>query len=119
MSLPRMDSDPTAHDRDTALQPLTAGSTVGEASAHLRATGERAAVVVRHGLPVGIVSGSPVADAVRAGATRRSWRSWTTPRCRSRVAWRPAKCSARSTAWEWLRAASPATYSNRRDRVTG
>ena len=67
MSLPRMDSDPTARDRVPALQPLTPDSTVAEAAAHLRATGGSTAVIARHGRPVGLVSVDAVADAVRVG----------------------------------------------------
>ena len=67
MIVSRMDSDPTAVDRVTALQPLTPASTVGEAAAHLRATGDHVAVVMRAGCPVGLVSAEPVLEAVRSG----------------------------------------------------
>ena len=49
------------------IQPLSPASTVGEAAAYLRATGERVAVVMRGGRPVGLVSAEPVHEAVRSG----------------------------------------------------
>jgi CBS domain-containing protein len=117
-----MDSDPTAHDRVAAVQQLTAGSTVAEASAHLRATGERAAVVVRHGLPVGIVSGSAVADAVRAGACDApvlAVMDYVAVRVPRGAEAGEVLRTFNRAAWEWLRVARPATYHNRRGPVTG
>src|SRR5262245_47482850 len=67
MMISRMDSDPTAVGRIPALQPLSPASTVGEAAAHLRATGEGVAVVMRGGRPVGLVSAEPLHEAVRSG----------------------------------------------------
>ena len=68
MTLPRMDSDSTARDRVPDLQPLTPASTVAEARAHLRATGESVAPVLRHGRPVGLVSAAALHDAERCGS---------------------------------------------------
>jgi CBS domain-containing protein len=58
-----MDSDPTATGRGPAARPVTPTTSVAEARAHLRATGEAAAVVYRDGRPVGVVTASALADA--------------------------------------------------------
>jgi CBS domain-containing protein len=50
------------------VQPLTPASTVAEARAHLRATGESVAPVLRHGRPVGLVSAAALHDAERCGS---------------------------------------------------
>jgi len=122
MTLPRMDSDPTAVDRVRALQPLTPESTVGEAGAHLRAAGVRMAVVARHGRPVGVVSAAAVADAVQAGRCEAPLLSVmdyvAVPVPRGAEAGKVLRTFNRA-AWEWLRSARPATYRNRREPVTG
>jgi CBS domain-containing protein len=46
---------------------LTPASTIAEAAAQLRATGESTAVVTRRGEPVGLVGADAVRDAVRTG----------------------------------------------------
>ncbi len=62
MAVPLMDSDPTAPG-----PPLTPTSTLAEAWAHLRATGERVAVVWRHDQPVGMVGAETLLDGIRCG----------------------------------------------------
>jgi CBS domain containing-hemolysin-like protein len=62
MALPAMDSDPTV-----PRPPLTPTSTLAEAWAHLRATGERMAVVWRHDQPVGMVGAEALLDGIRCG----------------------------------------------------
>ena len=68
MTLPRTGRDPTARNRVPAVQPLTPASTVAEARAHLRATGESVAPILRHGRPVGLVSAAALHDAERCGS---------------------------------------------------
>ena len=67
MTPPRTDRDPTAPAWVPAAQPLTPASTVAEARAHLRVTGESVAPVLRHGRPVGLVSAGALHDAERCG----------------------------------------------------
>jgi hypothetical protein len=62
VALPAMDSDPTVPG-----PPLTPTSTLAEAWAHLRAGGERVAVVWRHDRPVGIVGAEALLDGIRGG----------------------------------------------------
>ena len=62
MALPAMDSDPTV-----PRPPLAPTSTLAEAWAHLRTTGERMAVVWRHGAPVGMVGAEALLDGIRTG----------------------------------------------------
>lgn len=67
MSLSRMDSDPSALSTRRPVCSLTPASTIAEAAAQLRATGESTAVVTRRGEPVGLVGADAVRDAVRTG----------------------------------------------------
>jgi CBS domain-containing protein len=66
MTRPRMNSDPTAVDRVTMTTPLTTTTSINEACARLRATGEVAAVVVRCGRPVGVITAAALARAATA-----------------------------------------------------
>jgi CBS domain-containing protein len=66
MALPQMDSDPTAVDRMTSASLLTPATSINEACARLRATGEVAAVVVRRGRPVGVITAAALARAATA-----------------------------------------------------
>jgi hypothetical protein len=61
-----MNSDPTAVDRVTMTTPLTTTTSINEACARLRATGEVAAVVVRRGRPVGVVTAAALSIAATA-----------------------------------------------------
>lgn len=106
MIVSRMDSDPTAVDRVTALQPLSPASTVGEAAAHVRATGEQVAVVMRGGRPVGLVSAEPLHEAVRSGDSDALVRSMmdyvAVPVPPGAGADRVLQAFNRA-AWDWLR----------------
>jgi CBS domain-containing protein len=62
MTVTRMDYDSTAFDR-LSSEPLTSTTSVHEAQTHLYATGQAAAVVIRRGRPVGIVTAAALARA--------------------------------------------------------
>ena len=66
MARPQMDADPTARTRAPHEPPVTTATCVNEALAHLRATGETAAVVYRSGSPVGIVTATALTRAIAA-----------------------------------------------------
>jgi hypothetical protein len=61
-----MNSDPTAVDRVTMTTPLTTTTSINEACARLHATGEVAAVVVRRGRPVGVITAAALTIAATA-----------------------------------------------------
>jgi CBS domain-containing protein len=66
MTRPRMNGDRTAVDRVTMTTPLTTTTSINEAYARLHATGEVAAVVVRRGRPVGVVTAAALTSAATA-----------------------------------------------------
>jgi hypothetical protein len=72
MSLPQMDCDPTARALRVPVCPLTLASTIAEAAARLRVTGELTAVVTRRGEPVGLVGAEAIRDAIRTGRSEAS-----------------------------------------------
>jgi hypothetical protein len=117
MGVSRMDSDATAVDRLPAFQPLTPVSTVGEAAAHLRATGEQVAVVMRAGRPVGLVSAEPVLEAVRSGdsdALVQSMLDYVAVPVPPRADAQEVLEAFNRAAWDWLR--SPSRSSRRNGR---
>jgi CBS domain-containing protein len=63
VTLPMTDRDPGARDRMTAGSTVTNATCVHEALAHLRRTGESAAVVYRAGRPVGVVTAAALVRA--------------------------------------------------------
>ena len=65
MTRPRMNTD-LAVDRLTMTSPLTTTTSINEACARLHATGEVAAVVVRRGRPVGVLTAAALARAAIA-----------------------------------------------------
>jgi len=67
MALPQMDSDPTAFGQVPDAQQVTSTTTVAEARARLRESGENAAVVYGAGRPIGIVTVAALAGAQLAG----------------------------------------------------
>jgi predicted transcriptional regulator len=67
VALPRMDPDPTALAGAPQLQPVTTSTCVHVALAHLRNSGETAAVVCRSGRPIGLVTADALARAVVSG----------------------------------------------------
>ena len=69
MALPQMESDTTAGDQLPDAWPLTSATSIHEARAHLRNTGEPAAVVFRSGRPVGVVTAAALASAHTASRT--------------------------------------------------
>jgi CBS domain-containing protein len=64
MTLPRMDSDPTAMDRLVSGRQVTPATTLAATEARLHATGEVATVVFDGGHPVGVVTEAAVARAL-------------------------------------------------------
>jgi hypothetical protein len=62
-----MDPDPTALASPARLHGLTAGTCVHAALAHLRTSGETAAVVYRSARPIGVVTAKAVARASASG----------------------------------------------------
>ena len=79
MALPQMDSDPTAIDRVPGARQIRTSTSICEALAHLRTTGETAAVVHRNGRPIGVMTAAALSSARMIGRERRrSARSWTT-----------------------------------------
>jgi predicted transcriptional regulator len=66
-TLPQMDSDPVASGRTRDLVRIGRTTTVAEAGAHLRITGNTCAVVFSHGRPIGLVTQATLADAVGTG----------------------------------------------------
>src|SRR5262245_12732727 len=108
MMISRMDSDPTAVGRIPALQPLSPASTVGEAAAHLRATGEGVAVVMRGGRPVGLVSAEPLHEAVRSGdsdALVQSMMDYIAVPIPADASGDRVLQAFNRAAWDWLRSA--------------
>lgn len=67
MALPLIDSDPTAVGRVPHADRLTRVTSVAEARAHLRVTGEPAGVVYSQGVPIGIVTAATLERAVVEG----------------------------------------------------
>jgi CBS domain-containing protein len=67
MALPLMQSDPMVLTPRSASPALTVHSTVHEARERLCATGDTAAVLVRDGRPVAVVTRRAVEQAVAAG----------------------------------------------------
>ncbi len=67
MALPRMDSDPTGSTPRSMTPPLTNDSSVHDAWERLQATGDTAAVVMRAGYPVAVVTRRAVERALAAG----------------------------------------------------
>ncbi len=61
MALHQIDGDPTAIERHSCER-LTTATSVHEACAHLRTTGEPVAVVYRGGSPVGLVTAATLFD---------------------------------------------------------
>jgi hypothetical protein len=115
-----MDSDPTAQDRVPALQALTPASTVGEAAAHLRQTGEPVAVVMRRGCPVGLVSAEPVLEAVRSGdsdALVLSMMDYVAVPVPPGADADQVLGAFNRAAWDWLRSTEPVTHRHRRAPV--
>jgi CBS domain-containing protein len=70
MGLPLSDSDPTVVGRGPATR-IIGATTVAEAGAHLRLTGEPAAIVYAHGRPVGLVTAGALGRAAMAGRSER------------------------------------------------
>jgi hypothetical protein len=68
MPLPHLDPDATAVGRSTGGLPVTTTTCIHETQAHLRRTGEPAAVVYRNGRPVGIVTAAAL-DRARSAHT--------------------------------------------------
>jgi hypothetical protein len=68
MASPHMESNTTAFDRLTSAWHLTPATSIHEARAHLRNSGEPAAVVFRSGQPVGVVTAAALAGAHTANA---------------------------------------------------
>jgi hypothetical protein len=66
MALPLINSDPSVWRRSAAVR-ITGATTVAEARAHLRLTGEPVAVVFAHGRPTGVVSEPVLTGAVTVG----------------------------------------------------
>jgi CBS domain-containing protein len=119
MPLPRMDSDPTSSERlPRAVRPE---STVAEAGAYFRATGELVAPVLRGGRPVGLVSAHAVSDAVRSGACDApilSVMDYAAVTVRRGADAGEVLRTFNRAAWEWLRSTRPATHRNRRRPLT-
>jgi CBS domain-containing protein len=67
VDLPRTDPDPAAIVRVPHLQPLTTSTSVHAALAHLRNSGETAAIVYRSAVPVGVVTAGALAQAAGSG----------------------------------------------------
>jgi hypothetical protein len=63
MALPLTNRDPGAADRMMGGSAVTTATCVHEALAHLRRTGQPAAVVYRNGRPVGVVTAAALARA--------------------------------------------------------
>jgi hypothetical protein len=63
MALSQIDDSATAIDRVTSTSPLTPTTPIHVARAHLRNTGEPAAVVFRSDRPVGVVTAAALAPA--------------------------------------------------------
>jgi hypothetical protein len=115
-----MDSDPTSVERIPALQPLTPASTVGEAAAHLRATGEHVAVVTRGGRPVGLVSAQPLLEAVRSGdsdALVQTMMDYVAVPVPAAAGADEVLQSFNRAAWEWLRSSGRSSDPGRGPRA--
>ena len=67
MALPQMDPDPTAIGSAPHVPPLTTGTCVHVALAHLANRGESAAVVYRADRPVGVVTAGALARVAGSG----------------------------------------------------
>jgi hypothetical protein len=63
MAMPQIESDSTAVPQLTGTWPLTPATSIHEARARLRNTGEPAAVVFRSDRPVGVVTAAALASA--------------------------------------------------------
>jgi hypothetical protein len=101
VALPAMDSDPTAQG-----PPLTPTSTLAEAWAHLRNTGERMAVVWRHGVPVGMVGAEALLDGIRTGRSGdpvATVMDFVAVPVDSHADTGSTLRSFRQAAWDWLR----------------
>jgi CBS domain-containing protein len=68
MVLPLIDSDPTALGGMPQGNRITRSTSVAEALAHLRLTGERAGVVYSQAVPTGIVTTAALHGAMAEGA---------------------------------------------------
>jgi hypothetical protein len=66
VALDHIDGDRTAIERHSWVR-LTTATSLNEARAHLRATGEPAAVVYRGNNPVGLVTAAKLSDQVTQG----------------------------------------------------
>lgn len=69
MAVPQTGSDPTASGHVPNTPHVTAATSVHEARAHLRATGEPAAVVYRGRSPVGVVTATALCGQVASGCS--------------------------------------------------
>ena len=101
MALPRMDSDPTAW-----APQLTPASTLAEAWAHIRETGEPMAVVWRHGRPVGIVGAEALLDGIRIGRSGdpvATVMDYVAVHVDNRAGPGATLRQFRQAAWDWLR----------------
>jgi predicted transcriptional regulator len=122
-----MNSGPTAFGLGAPTCQLTPASTIAEAAARMRATGESTAVVTRRGEPIGLVGADVVLDAVRTGRSEAPLAS-VMDRVIVRV---DVNADVRETlhrftdaGWDWLTSRRPSRAGCRdspadRDRVGG
>jgi hypothetical protein len=99
-------ADPPALARVPSAQPVTTTTCVHEALAHLRITGETAAVVYRSGAPVGVVTAGVLARAAecgRAGAPVVTVMGYVTVAVDRHADSHATVRTFTDAAWRWLR----------------
>jgi hypothetical protein len=104
MGLPLFDSDPTVVRRP--LTRITSVTTVAEARAHLRLTGEPAAIVYARGRPAGLVTAGALGRASMAGHSERpvgALMDYVTVPVDPDADAEATVRAFTSSAWEWLR----------------
>jgi len=93
----------SATDRPAEVWPLTPATSVHEARAHLRATGERAGVVYRSDRPVGVVTAAALASTHDANAPVVTVMDHATVPVTLRADARETVCTFIRAARSWLR----------------
>jgi hypothetical protein len=103
MTLSPMEIDTTAIDRLAGAWPLTPATSIHEARAHLRNTGEPAAVVYRSGRPVGVVTAAALAPTVRhSDAPIATVMNYATVSVNPRADANETVRTFTRAAWDWL-----------------
>jgi hypothetical protein len=106
MALPQIDSDPTVLGRARDRIRVCQTTTVAEARAHLRLTGETSAIVYSHGRPAGLVGEATLAAAVNDGdadAPVGSVMDYVAVPVDPDADARATLATFTTAAWDWLR----------------